>query len=422
MLKKISELNTAQFRVSFFYYVGNFVLNFFRYLFHLVLLRFLAPAEYGEFLSYLSLMYLLSVPSGTISTLVTKFIASYKGSGDSKSINVFFEYLVKKTAPVGVVVGLILISFSNPLATLFKAHPLAFVVLGVSAFVTLFQTITASFLAGFQRFVAQTILGFVNTLLTITFSIAFIKFGLGATGAVLGQIISGILITIVTLYLIKDSIFPFVKTTKKPNLSLKKFTIYSFIFSLGTMSLISTDILIFRILFDTHASGMYSSLSILGRMILFGLTPVISLVLPMVSLRHSQNNHSESIFIKLGLSLLGLGLFGSMVFSFFSKSIVSILSGNQYLSISHLLPVFAFSMVFFALSQFILSYLMATGREKSNIILLAITLIQPVVLYLYGRSLDSFVWLNMLIHVVLLFAVAYYFISSRKTAVKFTHG
>ncbi len=421
MIKKLLAQNTVQFRHSLLYYVGNFTLNFFRYLFHLILLRFLTPPEYGEFLSYLSFVYILAIPTGTIGSLVTKYISDYKGKEDSTSINSFFYYLLKKTAPIGLIVGLLLIVFSSPLALIFKAHPLAFIVLGVSTFISLFQTIVSSYLLGFQKFLTQTILGFVSVITTILFAIIFIKLGMGATGAVLGQIISGLIITILTLYFIKDSIYPVSKVKINTNFSLKNFTFYSFIFSLGSMSLMSADILVVRVLFDTHTSGLYSSLSILGRMIFFGLTPIINLVLPMVSLRFSKGASTKSIFLKLIFSLLGLGTLALLVFTLFPKVIITLLSGNQYLSIAPLLSLFAGTMVFFALSQFILTYLMATGREKGNLIFLCFTISQPFVLYFLAHTLAGVVDINLKLHSLLLFSLLIYLLYPQITKLKFFH-
>jgi O-antigen/teichoic acid export membrane protein len=421
MYKKLQKLNTAKFRESLIYYAGNFTLNFFRYLFHLVLLRLLTPPEYGEFLSYLSLMYILAIPTGTIGSLVTKFIADYKGRGDDHSINVFFYYLLKRTTPVGLAVGIILILLSNPLAALFKAHPLAFIVLGVSTFISLFQTIVSSFLAGFQKFLVQTVLGFVSVIFTIGLSVVFIKMGLGASGAVLGQIITGLAITVLTLFYIKSSIYPKAIPTGKEKFSLKNFAFFSFIYSLGTMSLMSVDILVVRVIFDTHTSGLYSSLSILGRMILFGLTPIISLVLPMVSLRYAKKISSRSIFFKLGLGITILGFLGSLVFTLIPKTIISVLSGSQYLEVSSLLPLFAYSMVLFALSQYLLSFLMATNREKANYLLLFAAAIQPLTLYFFGNTLWGVVVINLCVHTILFLSLTFFLLYPYKSKLKFTH-
>lgn len=421
MYKNLQKLNTANFRESLLYYIGNFCLNFFRYLFHLVLLRLLTPPQYGEFLSYLSLMYFLAIPTGTIGSVVTKFIADYKGKGDDRSINIFFYHLLKRTTPLGIIVGLILIIFNSPLSTLFKAHPLAFIVLGISTFISLFQTITTSFLVGFQKFLTQTILGFINVITTIGLSIVFIKMGMGATGAVLGQIVAGLVLTALTLYYIKDSIYPQVASAGKEKYSLKSFTFFSFIYSLGTMSLISADILVVRILFDTHASGLYSSLSILGRMILFGLTPIINLVLPVVSLRFAKKNSSRSIFLKLGVGLFALGFLGSLVFTLIPQTIVSKLSGPQYLEVSSLLHLFAYTMVIFALSQFLTSFLMAVGRGRATYLLLVATIAQPLILYIFGVTLSAVVWINLYIHLVLLLLLLVFLLYPYRSKLKFIY-
>ena len=418
-LLKIAQTTTA--RSTIIFYLGNFFLNFFRYLFHLVLLRFLTPPEYGEFLSYLSLMYLLAIPTGTITSLVTKVVADFKGKNDTKSINRFFYYLINKTTPFGILVGLLLIITATPLATLFKSHPFAFIVLGISTFISLFQTIVSSYLTAFQKFLPQTVLGFVNAFLTIVVSIFLIKVGLGATGAVLGQVIAGVAISLLTLYQIRDSIFPPLKQSNLIIPALKNFTTYSFIYSLGTMTLMSTDILVVRILFDTHTSGLYSSLSILGRMILYGLSPLIGLVLPMASLRFSKKQSSRNIFLKLGLGVFILGMGGATVFSLFPNLIIRILSGVQYLEVTNLLGWFAFTMVAFALSQFILSYLMATNREKSNLIFLAATIIQPIAIFAFGSSIAHVVFINFAIHFLLLSSLVIYLLSPRISALKFSH-
>ena len=401
-------ISTPTARSSAFYYFGNFTLSISRYLFHIILLRLLVPSEYGEFLSYLSLIYLLGIPMGTIGTVVTKFVSDYKGKGDSKSINQFFYYLLKFLSPVVLILGLLLILFSEPLATLFKAHSMAFIILGVSVFISLFQTIITSYIIAFHKFIFQTIVGFSGVIATILLSVLFIKLGMGATGAVLGQILASIITSIILFISIRKSVIPKLDKGKNIKFNLSGFTGYSFIFALGTASLISTDVLIVRAFFDSHASGLYSSLSILGRMILFGLTPITALVLPIAAHRHSQNTSTQSIFLKLGSAILLFGILGAGIFSLFPNQIISLLSGSAYLEAAPLLSFFAFSMAFFAYSQFIIAYLMATSHPKANIFLLIATIVQPILFYIFKNSFSNTVYANFILHLVLFLALLTY--------------
>lgn len=417
MRRVLKAISTPTARSSAIYYFGNFILSFSRYLFHLILLRLLVPAVYGEFLSYLSLTYLLGIPMGTIGTIVTKFVSDFKGKGDSTSIKQFFFYLVKLLAPVVLVLGSLLIIFSAPLATIFKAHPTAFIILGISVFISLFQTIITSYIIAFQKFIFQTIIGFIGVVLTILLAVVFIKIGLGATGAILGQILAGVITTTILFFSIRKNILPVIQI-KKIKFNLSGFTGYSFIFALGSASLVSTDVLMVRALFDSHTSGLYSALSILGRMILFGLTPLSALVLPIAAHRHAQKSNTNTIFIKLGAAILLFGTIGAGIFSFFPTQIISILSGSAYVEAAPLLSYFAFAMAFFAFSQFIISYLMATGRPRANIFLLIATVFQPVIFFFTRNSFSDTVHANFILQLILFLSLSAYIYSRRFTEPK----
>ncbi len=408
MKKVLRAFSTPTARSSAFYYFGNFILSFSRYIFHLVLLRLLLPGQYGEFLSYLSLTNLLAIPTGTVANVVTKFVSDYKGKGDDKSINQFFYYLLKLITPIVIILGTLLIILSGPLAFVFKAHSIAFIVLGISVFISLFQTIVNSYIIAFQKFVFQTIVGFIGTVSTILLAVLFIKLGLGATGAILGQILAGAITSIMLFLSIKKNVYPKMETGKKNKFNLKGFTGYSFIYALGVASLISTDVLMVRAFFDSHTSGLYSALSILGRMILFGLTPISALVLPIAAHRHAKNTSTNSIFFKLGSVILFFGTIGAGIFSLFPKFIINLLSGPAYLEASPLLAYFAFSMAFFAFSLFIISYLMATNRPQANILLLITTILQPIVFYISKNSFSITVQANFYLQLFLFLSLSIY--------------
>jgi len=413
MKKVLRAISTPAARSSAFFYFGNFILSFSRYIFHLILLRLLIPGEYGEFLSYLSLTTLLAIPTGTIANVVTKFVSDFKGKGDTDSINQFFYYLLKLISPVVFILGLLLIVFSTPLSLVFKANSVAFTVLGISVFISLFQTIVNSYIIAFQKFIFQTIVGFAGTAATSLLAVLFIKLGLGPTGAILGQILAGAMTTIILFLSIRKSIYPKIETKNKNKFNLKGFTGYSFIYALSAASLMSTDILMVRALFDSHTSGLYSALSILGRMILFGLTPLSALVLPIAAHRQAQNSSTNSIFIKLGSVILFFGTIGAGIFSMFPVLIIKLLSGSAYLEAAPLLSYFAFSMAFLAFSLFIISYLMATNRPQANIFLLIATITQPVMIYFLRNSFSATVRGNFILQFILFLSLTSFVYSRR---------
>lgn len=407
----IKTLTTPTAKSSAIYYFGSFALGIGRYFFHLVLLRLLLPSEYGEFLAYLSLLYLLGIPNSTINNIVVKFVAEFRGKKDNVSTNRLFYYLIKKLSPLTLVLACILIIFNEQLAQVFKAHPTAFIILGISVMLGLFSSVVRSYLSALHRFTAQTMLGAADVTLTIILAVIFIKLRLSATGAVLAQLLAGTFSLLIMFFLIKDLIYPPAK--KKVQFKLRGFAGFSLVYAIGSLSLISTDILLVRYFFNEHLSGIYSSLSVIGRSIYFALGPLISLVLPIAAHRHAATNSAKSVFMKLGAVMVIFGSGAVAIFTFFPKLIIKFVSGVSYLEAANYLPLFGLTMLLFSLNIFIVTYFMAIGKPKPNYYLLAAALFQPVFIFIFHRSLNQVVYLNLILETAL-FLILLWQVKSKK--------
>ena len=395
------SLFTPTAKSTAFYYLGNFAVSGGRYFFHILLLRLLLPSEYGEFLAYLSLLYILSIPNTTVSSVVTKFVSDFRGKNDHRSINEFFYYLIRKLTPLSIFLGVILIIFAANLSVILKAHPTAFIILGASLFISIISTVVRSYLLAFQHLVAQIVIGFIEIISTLGLAYVFIILGLSATGAVLAQIVAGIIGVIISFQVIKKKVLPPVLSSKR-SFSLRSFTGYSLIYAVGSISLLSTDVLLARYFLTEHLSGIYSSLAVIGRTIYFGLGPLIALVLPIASHRHSLSGTSKSVFLKLGGVILILGLLATGIFVSFPNFIISFVSGANYLEAARYLPIFAFSMLLFSINLFLINYFMAIGKQQINVYLLAASIVQPVLITIFHQDLNQIVWSNVLVEFFLL--------------------
>lgn len=409
MDKLINLLRSRSARVSAIFYAGNFAYSFANYIFHLVLIRLLTPDAYGEFLTYISFLYLITIPAGTIATLVTKYISELFGKKDFRSINQFFYFSVKKIILPFVALAGIIILLSQPLANLLKAEPLAFTVLGISIITSLFGAILRSYVSSFQRFIFLTIINLAEIAIRILIAYFLVTTGLEATGAVIAMLLSGILSLLVIIYTVRKSIYP--PEAGRPNmgLSIRGDLFYSFIYSTGTLSLISVDVLMVRYFFSTADSGLYSGLSLLGRMIYFGMTPLVGLLLPLASARFSSGQSSKQVLKWLSLVTVLLGLIGVGLFSTLPELVISIFSGSKYLAITPLLPLFSLAMFLFALNLFLLTYFIAVKQDRANLILLTVTLLQPLLITIYHRSLYGVVVINLCVQTFMLISLLVYY-------------
>jgi O-antigen/teichoic acid export membrane protein len=416
MFKKIvSKVTTKNAKNTLVHYLGSFIVSTANYLFHLLLIRLLLPSQYGEFLSYLSFLYIITIPAGTLNLIVSKHVSSFRGQGDKRSINIFFYWILKKTFVPALLLAFIIILSAGQLSTLLKARPTAFYVLSLSLLTSFGESITSSYLLAFQKFVTNLKVSLSGILLKITLAFLFVRFGLGATGGVVAILFASITSISLGLYALKRHVYPPLKLTKKVNFNIKKFTFYSLIFSTGMLSLISLDMLLVRYFFNPHLSGIYASLSTLGKMIYFGITPLSMLAMMIVSNRHSASQNTKTVISKLSLLALTLGLIGVSIFAFFPDRVILILSGPQYLEGSRYLPFVAFSMFLFGLSNLILTSLFAVEKPKASILLLVACLLQPLLIGIFHQDLIQVIMINLTLHLFLFLSLlSYYTISIKR--------
>jgi len=396
MRRLIKIFTTPTAKSSAVFYFGSFALGVGRYFFHLVLLRLLAPAEYGEFLAYLSLLYLLGIPNSTIKNIVTKFSAEFIAKKDYASANRLFYLLIRKLGPFTIAFAALLIISNQILANILKAHPAAFIVLGFGIIFGLFSTILSSYLNALHRFIALTVIGAIEITNTILLAVILIKLNFSATGAVSAQLLAGVVSLIIMITLVRHLIFP--PQTGPVKTKLGSFAGYSLIFAIGSLSLISVDVLLVRYFMSQFLSGIYSSLSVIGRTVYFALGPLIALLLPIAARRYAATNSARSVFVKLGAVVVLFGLFIVGVFTAFPKVIVNLISAS-YLEAANYLPLFALAMFLYTLNIFIINYFMAIGKPYVNKLLLIAAAAQPILIVAFHQSLDQVVLVNLVVQI-----------------------
>lgn len=413
---------TASLKSSLIFYSGNFFLSIFRYLFHIILLRLLSPNEYGEFLAFLSLIYLLSIPTNTIATITTKSISNFLGKKDSNSINSFFYFILSKTFYPLLVVAMVVILFSAPLAKLFSASNTAFIVLGISSLTSSLQTIVSGYLLGMHLLLKHSIFGLVTVLSTLIISFVLIYLGFGSLGAVIGQVTGGLVATAVALVWLRSFIFPKQKPKSRFNLNLKSLTNFSLLNSISAVSFISVDIILARIILDAHQSGIYSSLSVIGRTIIFGLSPLSTLVLTYSAKKHAAGTKLLPMFQKLGIVIFLLGFVGASIFNLFPHQIARILGGANFQETGKFLGLFSLSMVFFSWNQFLLSFFNGIGKEKYNIYFAFFALLQPISIWLIAKDIFTMTLISLGLQFGLFICLLFLLLKPHTMSAKINHG
>ena len=91
--------------------------SLFNYIFQLYMGRTLGPVEYGTLGALFSVYYALNVPSGTIQTVITKYVSEFKAKNEYGKIRTFYGTAFRKIFVYGfllVILSPALFAFGIP--------------------------------------------------------------------------------------------------------------------------------------------------------------------------------------------------------------------------------------------------------------------------------------------------------------------
>src|SRR3989344_5350823 len=111
-------LKSSLFRHSSVIFTSVIIANVFAYLFHIYMARSLGPAMYGEFGSLLAIFMILSVPVGTIQTVITRFIARFHSKNEEGKVGSLIFSSIRKLFYYGLF-AFILVSTLSPFISSF---------------------------------------------------------------------------------------------------------------------------------------------------------------------------------------------------------------------------------------------------------------------------------------------------------------
>ena len=75
MIKKILSDEMVKGGIVLFIMISIF--NFLNYLFHFITARMLDPSQYGVLVTLMSIIYIITIPSEAIQTIVTKYTSNF---------------------------------------------------------------------------------------------------------------------------------------------------------------------------------------------------------------------------------------------------------------------------------------------------------------------------------------------------------
>jgi O-antigen/teichoic acid export membrane protein len=405
-------------------FFGSSIASFGNYLYHLLMGRMLGPVDYGFLASIISFTYYLGVLLTAISLVVVKYASSFKGQKNLGAVFYFYSWSLKKAAIFCIILFVMLMVISPWLKSfLHWSSNWPFFWAVVSSLAYVFLTINLSLLQAFLRFGLMSLTGIIQIGIKLLTAVVLVWLGWQVLGAMLAFPIStlvGLIISVffIRSFLTKNSRSRQLKKKAFTNREIIKYSLPVFFSVLAFTSLYTTDIVLVRHFFPAHQAGLYAALGTLGKILFFASSPVVLVMFPIVSERHSNGKgYANLLGMSFGLVLaICAGISG--LYFLLPKLMINLLFGSEYLAASPLLGYFAIFLSFYCLAYLLTNYYLSIKKTKAVALPVVASLIQIGLIVLFHQSLKQVVLVSTGVLVMLLAALVLFDFATIKQSVE----
>ena len=394
--------NSPLIKDNFILFIGTMTVNILGFLFHFYVGRKLGPAEYGVFGAVLAIFFYFTILLFTIQSGIAKFSADFSSKNDSFKIAFLFKQSLKRLFVFGIIATISFLIFIPLLASFLDVEKRLLYILSLVIVFAFLLPIIRGLLQGLQRFKKLSYTLFFEGITKVLFVVILLNYGLGVDGALLAMIFAWIIPLFFGFYVLRD----FLNKKEEP---FETKEIYLYIVPMFLMMLMLTgfytlDVILVKHFFNNFDAGLYTALSMIGKILFFGSISVSQVMFPKVIDAKIRNLDTKKILLKSFLMVFAFVGPGVIFYFIFSKLIVSIFYGADYLALVSLVGPFSGFIALFSF-VYILSFYNIALKRYGFILLLALFVIcQAFLIFNYHSSLEQIVNI-LIVNMFILFGI-----------------
>ncbi len=383
-----TKLKNKLLQGSFIILVANLITAFLNYLYHFVAGRFLAPAEYGRLESIITLNYFISVFTGAFSLSVVSFIGEIKKEKTLSAVKSLSKLAIKITIIFEIVFFLL-----SPFIKKFLYLENNMLIYSYALWLG-FSFLPLVFGAALQsrlKFVYSAAVSVLSTFLKLLITFILLLLGGKETTALSGWIVLAV-VSLLINYIFVQKIWGDQKTEKiKIKKSFWKFSGLALISNFSLTSLYSSDILLVRHFFSERQSGLYSALSVLGKIIFFGASAILMVSYPLfIKYQKNKKRLKQTLLLSIGF-VFSITILGIVGFRLFPDFFITALYGNQYKEAVKYMFSFAVFTGLLAIFNLMTRFLLALEEKVIGFIAAITAFMQLALIYFNHNSINAII-------------------------------
>ncbi|MHB8508686.1 MAG: MATE family efflux transporter, partial [Candidatus Dormibacteria bacterium] len=346
------------------YFAGNFFAGLAGFVFQALLAHSLGKEGFAEVAPLISIFYVVYIAMFTSMAIAARYTAPLAAAGHSTRVNAAYRDMVRYVSIVGFA-GMLVFIVASPLMRAFlHARGLGpLVILSAAVPLSLLVGVGRGVVQGEQRFLPLSINFIVYGASTLAFLPLLLHFHLRAVGAVLAIDLALVLSNLVSAITLRD--LP--RSSDHERIPAGRLLRSSLAASAGITVITlfyNFDVLLAKHFLSNAESGLYSAMSLLGKILFFGTVSISAVMFPRVATLHAAGERAHrTVNISLGIvAILG----GSVValYSLFPSATIRILVGKDYLGDAPYLGLFGLAMLGLALANVLVYYFVAVHQRR----------------------------------------------------------
>ena len=349
--------------------LSSVLANFLNYAYSTLAGRMLGPVGYGEITALFSYITILSIPMLVVQTLVIQRVSA---ADDPHHYALMLEhYLIEKTKQIWPFLALSLLA-TPFIPALTNLSLLSAAVLIPTIIVSLAVTYYSSLMQGMQMFTLYAVTGLVAALVKLM--------GAGAAFLIPQRLFAFIIFSVIsylaTLIVCYEAFRRAVRNKISRSSSLLHYRLRQLFrdrqFIIASLSLIAltlfsnADIIAAKKFLPEHDAGIYSSWSLFAKIILYIVSPIISVSFVFFA-KKDGGGRNRMLLLSI-IMLAAVGAAGYVGYTFFAPLLIAIVFGSRFAQVQPYLGQAAIFGALYTSITYINNYFLARSSRASLIL------------------------------------------------------
>lgn len=372
--------------------------NVFAYLFQLLSGRYFSVADYSELVSLFSLSTVIPLGIFVFTNGVAKVVAEIKDDDYPNRVSSFFYSLMSVNAVISVFVFVSLMFLRNKIASYLHIDNIRLITVFITSLsIAIIASAPVAFLQGLLRFKSYSFVTIVSYLLRFAIILVVIFKKLSLVEVYMGLIVVAIIMFFTNMAFLKKNIVYKLQNLDFIDLRLLvKYSVGGAFAIVGISFLQNFDILLVKHFFDATTAGIYSSTTIVGRIIFFAASPITIVMLPICAQKYKKGEDAlKPFFITLALTIFVAGSI-TIFYSMFPEFTTKLLFGKKYLPGAVYLPLYSLFMLIFSVLNIVAQFLVAVSKFKESAVVMVAGILQILGIYIFHESLTQVIVVSIL--------------------------